>query len=931
MNVGQQRPQNQASNKGYAGSNRNNVNRATNGAGSFNNTSNNKTSLIEQQTNIQLLPNVGSPLQHQQQQFPQHFNYNPLYIQQSQHESRFSSNSRQDQHASDSDGKNADALHSNQLAGDVDDDQQHLLNEADEDVLNDIYHYSSTAEAAGYNKHQQQHCQTMTNFGAQLQRDATNATGADHDSLAQFCDRAQQNHSSTGYLQASHLNGLRKQQETLPATNSTGQQQQQQQRNRQHLNSSQGNRTNNLQAPPFQQQSIVTQQSSGFDATNKLSAPTNNGAMRQRRKPADQTDATSGRKRLISSNHVAMGPNFSDVSNGGGFQQQQFAPEHNTANLTGINLQFSSHTNQMDLADECLFVEYQTNRNSLGVLEELNSLNVTNCDSETFDEHLNMEDCFETNDDFQDLCSNDPYLNMLLMNSGAAHSITPQPIESNQSTNMCQMNGGPFSSVESVGMLQPNNAAEQAASKQVPSELQANQQHVQEVQKSNEKRGRSRKGGSNKQQVPNKQSEREPGAADSKRPVARRKGPQNSSQDLNMANDEPSFVEVSKQFKIATTNTNKRLLPKKSSAQLARQAPEMKKTATVGTANSSCMASPSSTSNTSNGSALSPSSSSQFDYQALRKKLKIDVEPQLSQATNNRSTGAAKPKNPGKPQPNPMATTRTKMCQYSVAPGAANSLDQTIYLTPASNMNQSVSNGSSIQKQGVGSTTYVIARPFEASHSFDAGTVYLRTSNGLVPVNQGANSGLSLVSLGTEQELYATSGAAGSVTDPSMPSSAAAANQQPLIINCLAGGRNQFETDGTHMTNQVQGPTSVIFQAVAAAHPTSSDHDGLACNVGPVQAQSTRADDPMESSSQLITRSALAQENPLKPIKSVALNDLVGHNHQNQANYADKEQHSNAEDQYQVDVISQQLQLRDMESILNAAPMPTTDPINVSN
>lgn len=907
--MGQQRPQNQAASKGFAGSNRNNVNRAANGSSYNNNTGSNKTSLIEQQTNIQLLPNVGSPLQQHQQQFPQHFNYNPLYIQQSQHESRFS-NTRDQHQSADRDGKSADALHS-----DVDDDQQHLLNEADEDVLNDIYHYSSAAEAASCNKQQQQHCQTMTNFGAQLQRDATNATGADHDSLAQFCDRAPQNHSSTGYLQALHLNGHRKQ-ETLVATGSVGQQQ----RNRQHLNSSMCNRTNNLQASPFQQQSMVAQQNSGFDEANKLTAPANNGAMRQRRKPADQADA-SGRKRLSSSNHIAMGPNFSDVPNGGfqQQQQQQFAPGNNTANLTGVNHQFSSHTNQMDLADECLFVEYQTNRNSLGVLEELNSLNVTNCDSETFDEHLNMDDCFETNDDFQDLCSSDPYLNMLLMNSGAAHSMTPQPVDNNQSANMCQMNSGAFSSVESLGLLQPNT--EQNALKQVSGDLQANQ-HVQEAQKTNEKRARNRKGNS-KQQGPNKQSEGEPGVSDSKRPVARRK---NSSQDLNAAaNDEPSF-EVSKQFKIATTNTNKRLLPKKSSAQLARQAPEMKKTATVGTANSSCMASPSSTSNTSNGSALSPSSSPQFDYQALRKKLKIDVEPHLSQTTNNRSPAVDAPKNPAQSKPS------AKTCQYSVAPGVANSLDQTIYLTPAPNMNQSVSNGSSIQKQNVGTTTYVIARPFESSHSFDAssGTLYLRTSNGLVPVNQGANSGLSLVSLGPEQELYATSNAAGAVTDPSMASSAAASNQQPLIINCLAGGQNQFETDGTQMTNQVQGPTSVIFQAVAAAHPASSEHDGRACNAGSMHAQPAPSDDSMESSSQLLARSALSQENPLKPIKNVALNDLVGHNHQN---YTDKEsqQRSAAEDQYQVDVISQQLQLGDMESILNAAPMPATDPINVSN
>lgn len=456
------------------------------------------------------------------------------------------------------------------------------------------------------------------------------------------------------------------------------------------------------------------------------------------RKSTDQDPLVGQRRRMNSS---------SSSSNQTMVQEGSVAILYGQPGTMGNGFQNSHHHlhhqfsgPQIDLTEECggLFVEYQTNRSSLGGLEELNSLNVTNCDSETLEEHMNMlsgEDCFGVHDDYQEYglnSSSDNFLNMLFTgppNSGQHQANPIQEQQQQQQVPTDQVSNGQsiFELAGQVGSATTTMTIDKLDSSE---KNNATATTTKQTQSQTNRKGRGTNNNSN--MTTTKQNETGSGAkqtttAAAKRPTnSKRKASDKSQQATGCAPSRP-------QLKIATTNTNRRLMPKRppgasrqgqaasNSAASSSSSPSSSSSSTATAPkrkSSSWMASPSSLSNASSCSvAHSPSSSSQFDYETpyrqqlenLRKKLKMDVPPQASLASEKVVTS------------------------HQAASGPSGGVPVTVLAT-----NQATDASTT--------TTYVIARPLNApGNVFEApngaaGTIYLRTSASLLPINSTLGS-----------------------------------------------------------------------------------------------------------------------------------------------------------------------------------------------
>lgn len=472
------------------------------------------------------------------------------------------------------------------------------------------------------------------------------------------------------------------------------------------------------------------------------------------------------------------------------FQQQQFT-------LT------SNSSNQLDhLAEECngLFVEYQTNRiNPLGGLEELNSLNVTNCvDSETLEEQINMlssgsnhhhhrdevedDDCFINNDDLQDFVignTNDNFLNMLFMtNSNSTNNQSSNQLVSNQP----------------IDPLEITNVATNDSNKSSMNICETDQQQ-QAVKKSSTINKNRKDSGSNKS------------AASKKLNNSKAKEQKIQRESSSNSNEQPPM-----QNKITTTNTNKRLLPKKTSTNQTQQqqlgsAKFDNKTTRPNANRTIWSASPSSASTNSNTSSLlSPSSSSQFEYDQtpyrqqldnLRKKLKMDVLP-------------------------PTCNNRESVLSSSETTGNHHTTTTVTYQVPKQvEKNQTI--------LGASNTKLIIQNPNnsnggtnESGKSNNVETTYY-----LTPRSMDAPSSIS-------DTIYTSSAQQSSLVENNSLLQLQQPQQQHIVINCDlfgTGGMSLSNTSGASVTNQntnsQQGPTTNMLESsnLISSNPMISQND----------------------------------------------------------------------------------------------------------
>lgn len=548
-------------------------------------TSNNNKQLIEQQqaNNIQLLLM-------QQTQLP-HFNYNPLYTGVQHQNNNNNNNNGAGGGGSGSqatDDKNTDGLNTAHMSQ-ADD----LLNgDEDEDVLNDIYHYSdssaTTTAESNCNKTQQQDF-----AGGRQQVDTANAT--------HYCNSYPIHHNP-------NPNHHQLQQQTT-STNS-----------KQTLRPSGGANLVGVRG-----QSVYSDTLSSLSLAS-AGVQRNARAIKLAREPDQQQQQRT--KRQSSTNSFLTFDQNQQPNNS--FQSQQFTLAVGT-NTSGSVLQH----HQLDLSEECngLFVEYQTNRNSLGTLEELHSLNVTNCDSETLEEQINMlsqEDCFATSDDLQDYAiggTNDHFLNMLFNGNGNSSNGSAQIVGGSHLDAISvgqlgqQVNVIPSSQMELVGGCslvadkQQAHVCITATEPPVQTVVQANQRKVTTTNK-NLSQQRTSTYSICEPDVPTRANKISNGVKKSTASPAR------------------GTATTITPAKMATTNSMKRLMPKKSGSAQAGGNKQSKSLVSHGSqSNNSWMTSPSSASSTSVSSAMSPGSGSQFEFEApyrqqldnLRKKLKMDV------------------------------------------------------------------------------------------------------------------------------------------------------------------------------------------------------------------------------------------------------------------------------------------------------------------
>lgn len=461
----------------------------------------------------------------------------------------------------------------------------------------------------------------------------------------------------------------------------------------------------------------------------------------------------------------------SSVSNGNALDDQQ--QDHST----------SAHQ-QLDLvSEECggLFVEYQTSRNSLGgCLEELNSLNVTNCDSDTLEEQINMlssDDCFTTSDDLHDFGiggSSDNFLNMLFMNTGGS-----------QPTNVCSTGQSGFQSStnmtsSALGCPTDNNnpsvslnqehqfaipaltGSEALTSRGEIASLATSEKDLLEHGRKSTSKARCTTASTAKTKRTSK------GKASPSRALAKR--------------DCSNGLENLAAERIATTNNNKRLLPKPKGASRRNSK----------TVSSTRVSSPSSVSSA----VMSPSSSSHsVDFETpyklqldnLRKKLRMDVapatsfgKPSLGSSTSLCNNGRLVDDNQhqithklataGTGAPNSVAGAQQSHLIFQTTDASRTTTpnqQQQVYLTTQTELGQKIragpgpclaiqqpTNSHADQTAAIGPsapTAYLIAKPlFEQSfQSSTGGTIYLRTQNGLIPLSATTSdrraTGLSLM------------------------------------------------------------------------------------------------------------------------------------------------------------------------------------------
>lgn len=365
---------------------------------------------------------------------------------------------------------------------------------------------------------------------------------------------------------------------------------------------------------------------------------------------------------------------------------------------------------QLDLSEECggLFVEYQTSRNGLGgCLEELNSLNVTNCDSDTLEDQINMlsgDDCFATNDDLHDFGiggSGNNLLDMLLMNPGN---------QSTMSTVGCS-NANNFQSSGPTPPLSLPRSNDQSSACQhqfaVPNTSESHQGSIIPDESNDAEKSRN-SDESDSKAAPKKVGRLKAKTSSSCNPNS--KGRRTMKDKTPGQHQRGSVENYGSSDKIATTNTNRRLLPKKIPPKRSTNSGPTSTRTISPSSVSSNMVSPSSSSQSAD---LETPYKLQLDN--LRKKLRIGPPVYLA--------------------------TQSELCKVQLA--ACNATSST-----SCNEHGSTSSG----------TTYLIARPVLESRGLEpsGGTIYLRTQNGLVPLSATSDkraAGLPLMKITTSNRV----------------------------------------------------------------------------------------------------------------------------------------------------------------------------------
>lgn len=448
---------------------------------------------------------------------------------------------------------------------------------------------------------------------------------------------------------------------------------------------------------------------------------------------------------------------------------------------------------QLDLVgEECggLFVEYQTSRNALGgCLEELNSLNVTNCDSDTLEEQINMlsnDDCFTTTDDLHDFGiggSSDNFLNMLFMNTGnqtASSLLSVCSTSQNGFQPLNNMSAAPLANLPDNS----NSTSHLNQQQQFAIPASAGSDHLgsraEVVALANSERD---------QLEPIKRSKAKAGSKN-KRSSRGRLSPSrgSSKKDCSERSHECSVDE-----RIATTNNNKRLLPKPKLAgpRRSNKVPPATRVSSPSSMSSAIM---------------SPGSSSHsIDFETpykvqldnLRKKLRMDVAPMtatseparcspsdvasglcnnvnnhlVSQEHHESQTRMTLP--PGHqltslPGPTAVSTPQNQLLFQTPEISRTNSVQQQqVYMSTQAELGQKIHNSAgaclTIQQPtnndqaaagAIGTsapTAYLIAKPLfeQGFQPSTGGTIYLRTQNGLIPLSAATSdrraAGLSLM------------------------------------------------------------------------------------------------------------------------------------------------------------------------------------------
>lgn len=337
--------------------------------------------LIEQQQHCEHMANNQTMSQ-------QHFNYNPLYMSSSgdhhlgQNQTCLLSANKSDimdqsQHSTTQQNSstlaNEQQNHHPNVNEDVEDEDD--ANEmGSEDVLKDIYHYFDAANEPT-NTHDNYSRINRKLVRSQCQHSTTSAMLIGQNNITELSNSpgVLGDESGSAYhcindntLEGSRLSGMRLNSTDLNNNTNNG-------------NTSQSNQFNNAKRRSTGNQSMNRQQQINLSFMLPHNTQIWNEPLHKKR-PNCQS--------------MSMG-SHSHNNNNNNFQLQASivsSPSHPNS---------VSAVQQLELSEDCggLFVEYQTNRNSLnGTLEELHSLNVSNvCDSETLEEQINMlssDDCF---------------------------------------------------------------------------------------------------------------------------------------------------------------------------------------------------------------------------------------------------------------------------------------------------------------------------------------------------------------------------------------------------------------------------------------------------------------------------------------------------------------------------------------------------------
>ena len=507
---------------------------------------------------------------------------------------------------------------------------------------------------------------------------------------------------------------------------------------------------------------------------------------------------------------------------------------------------------QLDLLEECgggggggLFVEYQNNRNSLEGLEELHSLNVTNCDSDTLEEHMNhmlsnSEDCFGVGEDYQDFGMNgahDNFADMFIMNTSTnQHShhqqLVPaaasQPMQPQQQVGASQMLAGQTNNsvqqTDNMIQQQQKQTSQFSSSDQTkmdhmnrPIQMIVNGQTSQlrkemtktktrdEITPETTATALASKKASNTQthcgSTPRLQTNNKK-LVNNKRKVncGGTAARNTNSNTKNSGGKQQQLQEKTPNLENLNNNPNRRLLStnKKSSTNLQRQQQQATSATKTFEKTNSWMVSPSSsstTSNISNSSVLSPSSVMQIEYETpykqqldnLRKKLKMDVMP--NQVDKNRVV-STKSEEHLSHQTNLSNSTasqqqiRVAATGHDETSGIVETASNSYFVQPTS-QRQSFEQADQQQRDDNNRSTF-----------------YLKTPNGLVPINSSPNqpprtsSGMHLLSLantGDQNHIACLAPSQTSVLNN---------HSQLITINCVSSGHYEQPILAANLTSE---------------------------------------------------------------------------------------------------------------------------------